>query len=255
MPFFWVGGLGTGLLSALVAGATLITERQPEAAATLRLLERERVTLFRGWPDQAVAIAAHPDFASTDLSRLKPASLPAVLPAASRGEPGGRPGLLGMTESFGPYCGDPLDRDLPPDAAGELRSSVRRRRAAHRRRRRRHRAARGRDGRDPAPGPEPHARDLRADARRGVHVDGFYPTGDLGYLDRDGYLFFTGRRDDMFKVKGATVYPSEVEAALHANPDVQRAVVVDLGDAPATRVGALVVLQPGRDGRGRRPPA
>ena len=55
MPFFWVGGLGTGLLSALVAGATLITERQPEAAATLRLLERERVTLFRGWPDQAVA--------------------------------------------------------------------------------------------------------------------------------------------------------------------------------------------------------
>ena len=73
---------GAGLLSALVAGATLITERQPDAAATLRLLERERVTLFRGWPDQAAAIAAHPDFATTDLSSLKPASLPAVLPPA-----------------------------------------------------------------------------------------------------------------------------------------------------------------------------
>ena len=91
MPFFWVGGLGTGLLSVLVAGATLVTERQPEASATLELLERERVTLFRGWPDQAVAIAAHPDFASTDLSRLKSASLPrcsrpsdAVSPAAGR---------------------------------------------------------------------------------------------------------------------------------------------------------------------------
>ena len=78
-------------------------------------------------------------------------------------------------------------------------------------------------------------------------VDGFYPTGDLGYLDADGYLFFTGRRDDMFKVKGATVYPSEVEAALQANPDVQRALVVDLGEHPAQRVGALVVLAPGSD--------
>ena len=92
-------------------------------------------------------------------------------------------------------------------------------------------------------------------------ADGFYPTGDLGYVDGDGYLFFTGRRDDMFKVKGATVYPSEVEAALHANPDVQRAVVVDVGDAPATRVGALVVLQPGArpspstTSRVTRPPA
>ena len=247
MPFFWVGGLGTGLLSALVAGATLITERQPEAAATLRLLERERVTLFRGWPDQAVAIAAHPDFASTDLSRLKPASLPAVLPAASRGEPGVRPGLLGMTESFGPYCGDPLDRDLPTEQRGscgrpfadvELRIvDV--------------------DDGSELPAGETGEIQLRGpNLMRGIcgrtrdevfAVDGFYATGDLGYLDRDGYLFFTGRRDDMFKVKGATVYPSEVEAALHANPDVQRAVVVDLGDDAARRVGALVVLHPGRD--------
>ena len=119
MPFFWVGGLGTGLLSALVAGATLITERQPEAAATLRLLERERVTLFRGWPDQAVAIAAHPDFASTDLSRLKPAQPARPSSRPSRGDaPAGGPNLLGMTESFGPYCGDRLDRDLPVRTSG-----------------------------------------------------------------------------------------------------------------------------------------
>ena len=92
MPFFWIGGLGTGLLSALVAGATLLTERQPEAAATLRLLERERVTLFRGWPDQAVAIAAHPDFATTDLSQPE-AGQPARRAAArdARGDPAGGP--------------------------------------------------------------------------------------------------------------------------------------------------------------------
>ncbi len=62
MPFFWTGGFGMGLLSTLVAGATLVTEAVPEPGATLQLLERERVTLFRGWPDQAAALAADPRF-------------------------------------------------------------------------------------------------------------------------------------------------------------------------------------------------
>ena len=48
MPFFWVGGFGSGVLSALLAGATLVTEEIPRPETTLRLLERERVTLFRG---------------------------------------------------------------------------------------------------------------------------------------------------------------------------------------------------------------
>jgi acyl-CoA synthetase (AMP-forming)/AMP-acid ligase II len=247
MPFFWVGGLGTGLLSALVAGATLITERQPEAASTLRLLEREQVTLFRGWPDQAVAIAAHPDFATTDLSSLKPASLPAVLPVTSRGAPGGRPGLLGMTESFGPYCGDPLDRDLPEDKRGSCGRPFAEVEV---------RIVDPDDGGALAPGATGEILLRGPNVMRGIcgrvrddvfTADDFYPTGDLGHLDADGYLFFSGRRDDMFKVKGATVYPSEVEAALLANPAVRRTVVVDLGESPATRVGALVVLQAGVD--------
>ncbi len=57
MPFFWVGGFGSGVLSALLAGATLVTEEIPQPETTLRLLERERVSLFRGWPDQAEALA------------------------------------------------------------------------------------------------------------------------------------------------------------------------------------------------------
>ena len=229
MPFFWVGGLGTGLLSALVAGATLITERQPEAAATLRLLERERVTLFRGWPDQAVAIAAHPDFASTDLSHLTPYSLPAVLPSPERGATGGRPNLLGMTESFGPYCADRLDRDLPSDKRGSCGRPFADVEV---------RVVDVESGGELPPGDTGEIQLRGPNLMRGIcgrtrdvvfTADGFYPTGDLGYLDADGYVFFVGRRDDMFKVKGATVYPSEVEAALQSIPAVQRAVVVDSG--------------------------
>jgi acyl-CoA synthetase (AMP-forming)/AMP-acid ligase II len=70
-------------------------------------------------------------------------------------------------------------------------------------------------------------------------ADGFYPTGDLGTLDDDGYLWYSGRLDDMFKVAGATVYPSEVEAALRSVPGVSQAFVTDVDG----RVGALVISQ------------
>jgi acyl-CoA synthetase (AMP-forming)/AMP-acid ligase II len=67
--------------------------------------------------------------------------------------------------------------------------------------------------------------------------DGWYRTGDLGRLDDDGYLWYLGRIDDMFKVKGATVYPSEVEAALRSIDGVRHAHVAQVEG----EVGALVV--------------
>ena len=118
MPFFWVGGFGTGLLSTLVAGATLLTEARPEPERTLPFLERERVTLFRGWPEQAAALARDPRFASADLALAAAGSLDAVLPPAMQAAPGTRANLLGMTESFGPYCGDRLDQTLPAGKEG-----------------------------------------------------------------------------------------------------------------------------------------
>ena len=71
--------------------------------------------------------------------------------------------------------------------------------------------------------------------------DGYYHTGDLGNLDADGYLWYRGRRDDMFKVKGATVYPSEVEEALRGVVGVQQVFVTDVQGPAGRQVGALVV--------------
>src|SRR4029078_7342302 len=76
-------------------------------------------------------------------------------------------------------------------------------------------------------------------------VDGYYPTGDLGCLDAAGYLFCVGGRDDMIKVKGATVYPSEVESALLAVPGVARALVVDVPRDDHVELGAVIVLAAG----------
>jgi acyl-CoA synthetase (AMP-forming)/AMP-acid ligase II len=73
-------------------------------------------------------------------------------------------------------------------------------------------------------------------------ADGSYRTGDLGRLDDDGYLWSSGRLDDMVKVNGATVYPTEVEAALSAVDGVSQAHVTDVPDGSGRRqVAALVV--------------
>jgi acyl-CoA synthetase (AMP-forming)/AMP-acid ligase II len=242
MPFFWMGGFGGGLLTVLVAGATLLTESDPEPARTIELLERQRVTLFRGWPDQAARIAAHPAFADADLSSLGPGSLPAVLPEAQRPAPGARANLFGMTESFGPYCGDRLDTDMPESKRGscgrpfdgvEVRVVDPQTGAV---------LAPGEQGEIQLRGPN-LMRGMCGRLRSEVFtVDGFYPTRDLGRLDDDGYLWYDGRRDDMFKVKGATVYPIEVENALRATPGVKQAFVTNVTDLDGRdQVGALVV--------------
>ena len=242
MPFFWVGGFGTGLLSTLIAGATLLTEARPEPARTLPFLERERVTLFRGWPDQAAALARDPGFAAADLSSLRAGSLDAVMPADQQAGPGRRAGLLGMTESFGPYSGFRLDQTLPPGKGGscghvfdgvELRVVDLDTSAP---------VAAGETGELQLRGPN-LMRGICGRTRAEVFTeDGFYATGDVGHVDADGFLFLTGRRDDMFKVRGATVYPSEVESALHSLPTVRRAYVVDVVGAGGAEVAAVVVL-------------
>ncbi|RAV14630.1 long-chain fatty acid--CoA ligase [Mycolicibacterium sp. GF69] len=235
MPFFWVGGFGSGILSTLLAGATLVTEEIPKPETTLRLIERERVTLFRGWPDQAEALARQA--AGADLSSLRPGSLAALLPAEQRGEPGARANLFGMTESFGPYCGYPADTDMPRSAWGSCGKPFA-----------------GMDVRivDPDSGEPVPTGTIGMIQIRGPHVlrgicrrsredvftaDGFYPTGDLGHLDDDGFMFYHGRCDDMFKVSGATVYPSEVEQALRTIDGVHNAIVTDVAGA----VGAVVI--------------
>lgn len=237
MPFFWVGGFGSGVLSALLAGATLVTEEIPRPETTLRLLERERVTLFRGWPDQAETLARQSASVGADLSALRPGSLEALLPAEQRAQPGARARLFGMTESFGPYSGYPADTDMPQSAWGSCGKPF--------------------DGMevrivDPDTGQPVPANTIGVIQIRGPHTlrgmcrrsredlftpDGYYPTGDLGHLDDDGFMFYHGRSDDMFKVSGATVYPSEVEQALRTIDGVENAFVTEVSGA----VGAVVI--------------
>ncbi|WIM89629.1 class I adenylate-forming enzyme family protein [Candidatus Mycobacterium wuenschmannii] len=241
MPFFWVGGFGGGVLSALVAGATLITEQSPQPESTLRLLERERVSLFRGWPDQAEALARHPLRERFDLSALRPGSLDALLPEEQRARPGSRARLFGMTETFGPYCGYPADTDMPPAAWGSCGKPFPGMAVRIVDPDSGHGVPAGTVGMIQLRGPHT----LRGICRRSREElftdDGFYPTGDLGLLDNDGFLFYHGRSDDMFKVSGASVYPTEVERALREIDGVANAFVTNVPGTQGDQVGAAVV--------------
>lgn len=81
-----------------------------------------------------------------------------------------------------------------------------------------------------------------------VDADGWLSTGDVGYLDEDGYLTLVDRLGDLFKVGNELVSPTEIERILLTHPEVQECAVVDYPDQILGRVPyALVVPRPDQD--------
>ncbi len=248
MPFFWVGGLVFTLLAAMHAGACLLCEEAFDPGQTLLLLERERATIAAGWPHYAKAMMDHPSFRQRDLSSVRSGNLYGVLPEDVRPrDPELRSNSLGMTETCGPHTIDRMDVDLPERLRGSF---------GH-----------------PVPGLEHKVVDPETGATlptgapgeicvrgyslmQGLHKveredvfdrDGFYHTGDGGFFDADGVLFFQARLGDVIKTAGANVSPREVEVLIEAMPEVQSAFVVGVADpVRGQNVAAAVVLDSGR---------
>jgi acyl-CoA synthetase (AMP-forming)/AMP-acid ligase II len=88
---------------------------------------------------------------------------------------------------------------------------------------------------------------LPQDATADAFVDGWYRTGDVGYLDAQGWLRITDRAREMIKVRGFQVAPAEIEAVLHGHPAVADCAVFGVPDAAhgeavvaaVTRCGAV----------------
>ncbi|ABQ70137.1 AMP-dependent synthetase and ligase [Rhizorhabdus wittichii RW1] len=80
-----------------------------------------------------------------------------------------------------------------------------------------------------------------------VFVDGAIRTGDVGYLDEDGYLFLVDRIKDVIIAGGYNIYPRVIEEALYEHPAILEAVVIGVPDAYRGQAPkAFVVLRPGQ---------
>ena len=77
--------------------------------------------------------------------------------------------------------------------------------------------------------------------------DGWYKTGDLGYLDSDGFLYLKGRKKDLIVLaNGQNVYPEDIEALLHKESGVADTVIVGLpGDGGTVQVHAVLLMEDG----------
>jgi acyl-CoA synthetase (AMP-forming)/AMP-acid ligase II len=248
MPLFWVGGLTYTLLSCMHAGATVVFEERFEPGATLELLERERVTHVIGWPHMAKALTEHPSFADRDLSAVRGGSLDALLPDELRvGDPELRANSLGMTESLGPHSIELIGSALRPDKRGSFGRSVPGIE---------HRIVDPVTGRDQPPCEMGeiwikgyslmlgHLKKSRADV---FTRDGWFRTGDAGYLDHDGHLFFKGRMGDQIKSSGMNITPREVELIIEEEPEVMHAFVMGVPHPERGEdVAAAVVFRPDR---------
>jgi long-chain acyl-CoA synthetase len=79
-----------------------------------------------------------------------------------------------------------------------------------------------------------------------VMVDGWFLTGDIGFMDEDGYFFLVERKNDVIISGGFNVYPLAVEYAIYEHPDVEEALVIGVPDAYRGEAAkAFVKLKPG----------
>ncbi|MDB5520678.1 MAG: long-chain fatty acid--CoA ligase [Tardiphaga sp.] len=86
----------------------------------------------------------------------------------------------------------------------------------------------------------------KPEKRGEIDRDGFITSGDVGYLDADGYVFICDRKRDMVISGGVNIYPAEIEAALHAIPGVHDCAVFGIPDAEfGEALMAVVEPQPG----------
>ena len=250
LPLFHAHGLISGLLTALAAGSSVVCTPRFDPAAFFGWLTEFRPTWYTAVPTihRALLSAADRHKHSIQRSSLRVIrSASASLPPDVLSELESLFGVpvietYGMTEAASQIAANPLERRKPGSVGQSAGAEIAIMDGEGRR------LAAGERGEIVLRGPTiTRGYDNDIAATKSAFRDGWFRTGDLGYLDRDGYLFIVGRIKDVIKRGGQKVAPAEVEEALLGHPDVVEAVVFSI---PHRRLGedvaAAVVLRPDR---------
>ncbi len=251
LPLFHIYALTAVLLRALFEGNEILLRVRFDVETTLRDIEVKRATVFAGVPTMWIALANTPGIEARDFSSLRyaasgGASLPVEVAERFLKLTGHRlGGGWGMTETSPAgtslprdcahkpgSCGVPLpgvDMDVvsladnrlvvKPREVGEIRVK----------------------GPNVTKGYFNAAQETTA-----AFVDGWFLTGDIGYMDEDGYFFIVDRKKDMIISGGFNVYPRTIEEAIYEHPAVAEVSVIGVPDGYRGEAAkAFVQLKPG----------
>ena len=250
LPFFHIYGMQVMMNLHLRAGVPVVTLPRFDLEQFLRAHQDYRITRSFVAPPIVLALAKHPMVDKFDLSHIRllnsaAAPLKAELaagasrrlgcevvqgygmtelsPASHMTPPGGfKPGSVGVTVP------STQTKIADPATGADLRT--------------------GQEGEVWVRGPQVmkgYLNNPEATAAT-VDPDGWLHTGDLGYMDADGYLYVVDRLKELIKYKGFQVPPAELEAVLLRHPEVADAAVIGVPDDEAGEIPAgYVVLRPG----------
>lgn len=238
MPLFHIGGSGWAL-HALEAGATMVILPRPDVPGMVAAIASQRITRMFAVPAVLLAICQYLETAPADLTSMtelyygaSPIPLDVLRRSMAAFPNAGFIQCYGATETCGtvvylpPYDHDPAGnarmrgcgKPFPGNAVKIIDG----------------------DGQELAPGQVGEICIKSVSVMAGYHgkpeatakavVDGWYLTGDAGYLDADGYLYIHDRVKDMIVSGAENIYPAEVENALHEHPAVADCAVIGVPD-------------------------
>ena len=245
VPFFHVTGEVPVLLNSFVIARGMVLMPKWDAGEALRLIEKEKITYFVGVPTMSLELMNHSDRGNYDLSTLTDiAAGGAPRPVAHverlrRSFPEAQPALgYGLTETNAVGCGNFWD-NYAAKPASTGRAQVPFVELAILGEGDRHLGTneRGEIAIRSAANIKGYWKNPTATAAA-FTADGYLKTGDVGYLDEDGYLFIVDRKKDIIIRGGENISAAEVEAALYGCEGIAEAAVFGAADE---RLGEIPV--------------
>lgn len=251
LPFFHVYGMTTVLILSVMKYSKMVLLPKFDIEQTLKAIDKHKPTLFPGAPTMYIGLLNHPEIGKYDLSSIKAclsgsAPLPVEVQEKFEAITGGK--LVegyGLTETspvthvnfiWGNRVKGSIGVPWPDTDAVILRSS---------------------DGTILPPGEIGEIAIKGPQVMKGywnrpedtamTFIDGWFLTGDLGYMDENGYFYVVDRKKDMIIAGGFNIYPREVEEVLYEHDAVQECVVAGIPDPyRGETVKAFIVLKEGK---------
>jgi long-chain acyl-CoA synthetase len=235
LPLFHIYALTVILLRSLERGDLISLHQRFDVTAVMRDIEVKRATVFPGVPTMWIAIASLPDLESRDLSSLVScgsggAPLPVEVARIFERKTNMKlKSGWGMTETCSPGTGHPQVGPEKPGSIGLMLPGIEM-----------DVVALADSSKILPPGEVGEIRIRGPNVTRGywnrpqetaeAFVGDRFLTGDIGYMDSDGYFYLVDRKKDMIISGGFNVYPQMIEQAIYEHPAVQEVIVIGISD-------------------------